>query len=131
MTLLTTRLILQCCDAKLARLGWRACLAALMVGMACSCQRSEWASQVAEAKAALQEQQTQLERLRSEQGPSAATEVLPASQNWHLQELQKRLAEGRAKEAELAGEKAELEQALKNLEALRADYLKNHGGSKS
>lgn len=110
---------------------WRVCLLAVLAGTACSCQRSELTAQVDEAKAALQEQQEQLERLRREQGQSGATVILPAGQNWHLQELQKRLADGRALEVQLAGEKEETERVLKNLEALRSDYLKNHGGGKS
>jgi hypothetical protein len=125
------RVMLKHLNANLGRIGGRAGLAALLLGTACSCQRKELAAQVDAAKAALQEQQMQLERLRSEQGRSGATEVLPASQNWHLQELQKRLTEGRGLEAELAVEKAELERALKNLESVRSDYLKNHGGAKS
>ena len=109
----------------------RACLGVLLLGTAGSCARSELSQQVDDAKAALQEQQTQLEVLRKTQGKSGATPVLPASQNWHLQELQKRLADGKVLEANLAAQKAELEQELQKLEAVRSDYLKNHGGSKS
>lgn len=117
--------------ARLEGTGWRACLAGLMLGMASSCERSELTAQVNEAKATLLVQQAQLERLRREQGQSGATAVLPASQNWHLQDLQKRLATGGALEEQLADEKVELEQAFKTLEALRSDYIKKHGGTKS
>ncbi len=127
-----------CCCAMTDRLNpgragprWRACLAVLLVAMASSCQRSEIAVQVDEAKAALKEQQLNLELLRKEQGKSGTPTALPASQNWHLQQLQKRLNEGKVLEAGLAGQKTELEQAVKELETLRADYLRQHGGNPS
>lgn len=110
---------------------WRAYLAVLLAALACSCQRSQVAVQVDEAKAALKEQQTRLELLRKEQGKSGTPTALPASQNWHLQNLQKRLTEGKALETGLAGQKTELERAVKELEALRADYLRQHGGNPS
>jgi hypothetical protein len=103
----------------------------LLAALACSCQRSQVAVQVDEAKAALKEQQTRLELLRKEQGKSGTPTALPASQNWHLQNLQKRLTEGKALETGLAGQKTELERAVKELEALRADYLRQHGGNPS
>jgi hypothetical protein len=126
-----TRVMTKRLNAKFGQALWRVCLTALLAGAACSCQRSELAVQVDAAKTALQEQQKQLEILRREQGQSGTAIVSTASHNWHLQELQKRLADGRVLEAELTREKAELEQALKKLEAARLDYLKNHGGGKS
>lgn len=118
---------------KLGRAGLllRVSSAMLLVVMTCSCQRSEFVVQVDEAREVLKELQSRLELLRKEQGRSGAPTALPASQNWHLQELQKRLAEGKTLEASLAGQKAELERMLKEHEAVRANYLSQHGGSKS
>ncbi len=121
----------DCLNPGRAGPRWRACLAVLLASLACSCQRSQVAVQVDEAKAALKEQQTRLELLRKEQGKSGTPTALPASQNWHLQNLQKRLTEGKALETGLAGQKTELERAVKELEALRADYLRQHGGNPS
>lgn len=121
----------DCPPPRRARRGWRPLLGVLLVVLDCSCQRSEIAVQVDEARAALKDQQSHLELLRKEQGKTGSPIALPASQNWHLQELQKRLSNGKALEAGLAGQKAALEQALQELETVRADYLRQHGGGKS
>lgn len=110
---------------------WGVWLGVFLMTMIGSCERSESARQVQEAKAALAEQQARLETLRNEQGKSATPTALLASLNWQLQDLRVRLEEGKTLEAGLAEQKAEQERAMKELEAVRAEYLRQHGGRKS